>query len=39
VDIVVEGNVELVKEILSRFSDRGLRIFLLRVREIFEKRE
>lgn len=37
VDIVVEGNVELVKEILSRFSDRGMRIFLPRVREISEK--
>ncbi len=37
VDIVVEGDTELVSQMLSKFSDRGLRIFLPRIREISEK--
>lgn len=37
VDIIVEGNVEVVRRVLSKISDLGLRIMLPRIREISEK--
>ncbi|MCG3109615.1 hypothetical protein L3N51_01910 [Metallosphaera sp. J1] len=37
VDIIVEGNVEMVRRVLSRISDMGLRVMLPRIREISEK--
>ena len=37
VDIIVEGDVELVRNVLKQFSDLGLRIMLPRIREISEK--
>ncbi|BFH72121.1 hypothetical protein SJAV_00650 [Sulfurisphaera javensis] len=37
VDIIVEGNVELIKKVLSKISDVGLRIMLPKIREISEK--
>lgn len=37
VDIVVEGDIELVRKVLSNSSEMGSRIFLPRIREISEK--
>ncbi len=37
VDIIVEGNSEIVKEILKKISDKGLRIYIPKIREISEK--
>ncbi|ABP95072.1 MULTISPECIES: hypothetical protein [Metallosphaera] len=36
-DIIVEGNVEVVRRVLSRISDLGLKIMLPRIREISER--
>jgi len=37
VDIIVEGNSEIVKEILKKILDKGLRIYIPKIREISEK--
>lgn len=37
VDIIVEGNQELVKGILKQISDQGLRVYLPRIKEISDK--
>jgi len=37
VDIIVEGDAELVRKVLLRISDLGLRVMLPRIREISEK--
>lgn len=37
VDIIIEGNQELVKSLLERISDRGLRVYLPKIKEISDK--